>query len=253
MSPIESARIAIDNYEQRPEATGTYETPKHGWTCFFCGETFTTYGAARDHFGEQPTDLAACQIKVGEERGLVMELRRAQRAQAEWQLRALGAEAGEEGSIRIAADLRLGMKSYKPFSACWTMQDVFNVYDSMEGRALKAEESEAKLLALLNTPEVEDFDKAVPLEAAHQVLRWGAQHDAGKSPADWFWLIGYVAGKALAACLAADKVKAKHHAITVAAVARNWHAHIRAGESVMRPGISAEKTEGVEPRSEVQP
>jgi hypothetical protein len=104
------------------------------------------------------------------------------------------------------------------------------------------------LKVLLNTPEVEDFDKAVPLEAAHQVLRWGAQHDAGKAPMDWFWLVGYLAGKALAAHLKGDLHKAKHHCISTAAALRNWHAHIRSGSSEMRPGISAEKQAAVTDR-----
>lgn len=103
-----------------------------------------------------------------------------------------------------------------------------------------------KLEVLLNTPEVEDFDKAVPLEAAHQVLRWGAEADAGKTAADWFWLVGYLAGKALSAHLSGDLHKAKHHCISTAAVLRNWHAHIRSGESAMRPGISAEKQAGAD-------
>lgn len=53
-----------------------YSIPPHGWTCFHCGDTFTTPGAARDHFGFDPSADPACRIKVGEERGLVMELRR---------------------------------------------------------------------------------------------------------------------------------------------------------------------------------
>lgn len=52
--------------------------PALGWTCFHCGETFTTPGAARDHFGCDQSDDPACRIKVGEERGLVMELRKAE-------------------------------------------------------------------------------------------------------------------------------------------------------------------------------
>ena len=56
----------------------TYNQPEHGWTCFFCGETFTNYGSARDHFGERPPNIAACVIKAGHERGLVMALRKAQ-------------------------------------------------------------------------------------------------------------------------------------------------------------------------------
>ena len=56
----------------------TYPIPEGGWVCFHCGERFTTEGTAEDHFGARPTDMAACLIKVGGERGLVMELRRVQ-------------------------------------------------------------------------------------------------------------------------------------------------------------------------------
>ena len=52
--------------------------PAHGWTCFHCGETLTTPGAARDHFGSTPQSIAGCIIKAGEERGLLMALRRAE-------------------------------------------------------------------------------------------------------------------------------------------------------------------------------
>ena len=53
--------------------------PPLGWTCFHCGEVFTTPGSAQDHFGKTPNSIAGCQIKVGEERGLLMELRRVER------------------------------------------------------------------------------------------------------------------------------------------------------------------------------
>lgn len=56
----------------------TYPAPEHGWTCFHCGEAFKKYGAARDHFGERPGQGLACKIKAGEERGLVMALRKTQ-------------------------------------------------------------------------------------------------------------------------------------------------------------------------------
>ena len=56
----------------------TYKQPEHGWTCFHCGETFKKVGAARDHFGTQIDGLAGCQIKAGEERGLLMALRKAE-------------------------------------------------------------------------------------------------------------------------------------------------------------------------------
>lgn len=133
----------------------------------------------------------------------------------------------------------------------------------------------AELEAKLNTPEIVDFAKAVELEAAHQRERWGSAHDAGKTDADWFWLIGYLSGKALHnpppdtnACgcptnnqllqalgitvppemaASADGLatghlkrcfteKKLHRIVTIAAAAANWHAAIL-GLTNMRPGI----------------
>lgn len=58
----------------------TYTMPAHGWTCFHCGETFTTPGAARHHFGRTPDKKPGCVIKVelGGERGLLAALRKAE-------------------------------------------------------------------------------------------------------------------------------------------------------------------------------
>lgn len=113
-----------------------------------------------------------------------------------------------------------------------------------EDMRVKCEAATTELLELkhlLNTPETEDFDKGVPLESTHQIQRWGAAHDAGKQPEDWFWLCGYLAGKALSSFKAGDAEKAKHHCISTAAAMRNWHSAIATGQSTMRPGISAEK------------
>ena len=55
-----------------------YAMPPDGWVCYHCGERFTTPGAAGDHFGVRPGDGLACRIKAGEQRGLVMALRKAQ-------------------------------------------------------------------------------------------------------------------------------------------------------------------------------
>ena len=98
-----------------------------------------------------------------------------------------------------------------------------------------------KLRTLLDTPEIENFDKAVPLEAAHQIKRWTAEHDAGKQPEDWFWLVGHLVGKALHWAKAGNLDKAKHHCISTAAALRNWHAHLRSGQTAMRPGIEPPK------------
>ena len=82
----------------------------------------------------------------------------------------------------------------------------------------------ADVKAKLNTPELIDFREAVVIEAAHQRERWGSNHDADKTAADWFWLIGYLAGKALHADKAGETDKLRHHIITTAAACANWHA-----------------------------
>lgn len=102
-----------------------------------------------------------------------------------------------------------------------------------------------RIHTLINTPELVDFPKAVHIEAVHQRERWGSEHDAGKQPEDWFWLIGYLAGKALQAAKADDTEKLKHHIVTTAAALNNWHAQIL-GASDMRPGISAEKQAAID-------
>lgn len=58
----------------------TYQKPFNGWTCFHCGETFTTVGAARIHFGADQSAQPGCMAKVGlgAERGLLMALRKAE-------------------------------------------------------------------------------------------------------------------------------------------------------------------------------
>lgn len=109
-----------------------------------------------------------------------------------------------------------------------------NAMRAEHGRAL---DEVRRLTALLNTPEVEDFAKAVVLEAAHQRGRWKADHDAGKEPQDWFWLVGWLAGKAVHAAILGDLDKAKHHCISSAAVLANWHARLSGVNSEMRPGI----------------
>jgi TnpA family transposase len=70
-------------------------------------------------------------------------------------------------------------------------------------------------------------------EALHQRERWGVDQDGGKADADWFWLLGYLAGKAL------HDVNGKrlHHIITSGAALLNWHAHAIGAYARMRPGI----------------
>lgn len=67
-----------DRMQRLEERSKTYEKPKEGWTCFHCGDTFTTPGAARSHFGLSIDATAACQIKAGAELGILMALRKAE-------------------------------------------------------------------------------------------------------------------------------------------------------------------------------
>lgn len=97
------------------------------------------------------------------------------------------------------------------------------------------------------TPEVENFSAGVVAEAQHQRARWGSEHDAGKEPQDWYWLLAYLSGKALRAAIDGDREKALHHCISSAAVLANWHAFLSGKHSSLRPGIgpddpSASKT-----------
>lgn len=112
-----------------------------------------------------------------------------------------------------------------------------------------------RLQALLNTPELVDFRAGVLLEALHQRERWGSNHDAGKTPADWHWLVAHLAGRALFHAtelqrleavtelrigvpdlIARHRDKAVHHCVTTAAAIANWHAAML-GLTNMRPGI----------------
>ena len=113
-----------------------------------------------------------------------------------------------------------------------------NMIDALEAERLRLEGE-------INAPATEEFFDAVRREAAHQRARWGAAHDAGKEPSDWFWLLGYLSGKALQAAVRGDLPKALHHTISSAAVLANWHAALR-GETDMRPGIGEEARKDVE-------
>ncbi len=101
-----------------------------------------------------------------------------------------------------------------------------------------AERRAAVLEKEINTPEILDFIGAVQLEAAHQRRRWGTEHDAGKTTADWYWLLGYLAGKALFHLLAGNQEKGLHHIITTAAACANWHMNVTGTDQRMRPGIA---------------
>mgnify|MGYP003385712531 CR=1 FL=1 len=90
----------------------TYQKPAHGWTCFHCGETFTTTGSAQDHFGKTPQARPGCEMKVilGGERGLLSALRRTEDQLARWQNeetdlhKMLAREQSRHGDALMAAE-----------------------------------------------------------------------------------------------------------------------------------------------------
>ena len=95
-----------------------------------------------------------------------------------------------------------------------------------------------RLDQLINSPHTVDFFESARLEVAHQVERWGTAHDVAKQPADWHWLMGYLAGKALQAHATGDLKKALHHTISSAAALANWHAAIAQIDNRFEPGNS---------------
>lgn len=103
----------------------------------------------------------------------------------------------------------------------------------------------ARLRALISRPYLGAWADEVLVEAAHQRERWGRDHDVGKAAPDWFWLVGYLAGKALAAHLAGDADKARHHTVSSAAALAHWAAQISGDENVMRPGLGAAAIAGL--------
>jgi len=71
-------------------------------------------------------------------------------------------------------------------------------------------------------PVVHDFWEGVRVEREFQLERWGRAEDRNKAPSDWFWLVGYLAGKALAAHIGGDHFKARHYTISAAAALSHW-------------------------------
>lgn len=108
--------------------------------------------------------------------------------------------------------------------------------NSNEVRVNREIVEQAEKYQKINTPEINDFLVAVENEALHQRERWGAENDLGKQDSDWFWLIGYLAGKIIRPNV--TKEKQLHHIIASGAALLNWHASKTNSYSNMRPGTS---------------
>lgn len=105
---------------------------------------------------------------------------------------------------------------------------------------LEARAERDRLHELVNSPQSGEFLEAVRAEKAHQVKRWGAAHDRSKSAEHWFWLVGYLAGKALRAAIDGDRAKARHHCVSSAAALGNWYEAISADKTGAGIGVDAD-------------
>lgn len=109
-------------------------------------------------------------------------------------------------------------------------------YDELQ--AAKAERD--RLSALVNSPQTTNFLEAVAAEKAHQIERYGTSNDRSKSAEHWFWLVGYLAGKALRAAITGDREKALHHCVSSAAALGNWFDAIGADATGAGQGIDSD-------------
>lgn len=132
----------------------TYPYPDHGWTCFHCGEEFSiatqrsyhgALTAAREHFGAPPDGEPLCKIGALPHAELVRRVREAEEAARE------AIEARDEADAQ--AERALGELSSlgSRFKGARTVYDAFCMFDSMEGRALAAEEN---AMPAIHAPEI---------------------------------------------------------------------------------------------------
>lgn len=116
------------------------------WTCFHCGFSTRNEQFAAAHFGERD-EPALCRSwaqlnadgRVHEYQSVVAQLDAERSANAILQSKIEGLEYQVDGR-------HAEIVSFKPFRECQSIQDIFNVYDSIEGRALAAEERSRRSL-----------------------------------------------------------------------------------------------------------
>jgi hypothetical protein len=129
---IEEA-LAWAEKSDTPASIAADATYDRSWNCFHCGETFTTIGSARDHFGATPDREPGCLIRVkyGDECGLEMELRKSESESEMWKQRALQAEEGlEVAQGKVGEFERIAGGSH---------QALRHKLDSMQGRVVTAD------------------------------------------------------------------------------------------------------------------
>lgn len=151
---------------------------------------------------------------------------------------------------KLRAAIKAAGFSVMETSGEWSIFDVSEAGKAADAKCLEVamrnvelEQENKRLHALIHTPHTEDWLTAVPLEAAFQIENWGTDHDHGKDPQDWFWLLGFLAGKAVRSHSDGDLEKAKHHTISTAAVLLNWHRRLSGMDFSFTPGLSSPPAE----------
>lgn len=130
------------------------------WQCFHCDELFTDEAEAREHFGANERADAACRIKA-RDGGLLGALRNTEADLATWRLRAVLAE--EQNTSAECVREEYGRYFQRARSA-W---EAFCLYDTMEGRALAAEERLTQLATAVGLTEWDgDYDALLSAVAA---------------------------------------------------------------------------------------
>jgi hypothetical protein len=124
------------------------------WRCFHCDFVTNNRAEAQSHFGDQddaeeftPMCKWWTSMDDTERKHAFQDLQRE-----------LTAEQDENGNLRREVEqleYQVGgqeseIKSCKPFKDCRSIRDIFNVYDSMEGKYLAAKERENVLIEAVN-------------------------------------------------------------------------------------------------------
>lgn len=160
---VEERRHAIRTALKRLLPTNTYATERHTlvtmieemdragvlsgialpWRCFHCEDVFTDPVAAAAHFGTGEQHQAGCIEKLSApEKNLVLALRKVCD-----EFHALQFRVSEEitNDEYFYGRLRRSLATIPKFKDCISLHDVFNLFDSLEGRVLAAEERLARL------------------------------------------------------------------------------------------------------------
>lgn len=111
------------------------------WICFHCGFETSDRDEAESHFGDMDDFEPLCkhwsrmtaEDRAGEIQSAIQELNGERR-------RVESLQIANEGLQYRVDSLEASIQSYKPFRECRNIHDVWCLYDSMEGRALAAEE-----------------------------------------------------------------------------------------------------------------